>query len=467
VTTASHSLLPGAVAVELQPVKPTDAAAYLLQPLVNPPPAPWKTISDHLTGVTGHPRPVSALSEALNTPLALSLLRDVYGPTDPVDELLDASRFPTATDIDNHLLDHAIPAAYTPRPGHPTPRYTVATAHHTLRYLATQLTEQHTADLAWWHIPTWTPHHTRMIAVAVTNMFMNGLLFGLGLGLVFGPVVGLSAGLVFGLLSGLVGLFALSAGLRGIPFMPQRIARLTYRSTVQSLVFGLLSGLSGGLLAGLSAGLVFGLSAGLVSGLSVGPASGLAGVALRGLARHTEVDGSPLGPADVWRHDRNAGLVHLSVSGLVIGLLAVLTVRLVPGLASELTSRLSVVLSAVLTVGLVVGLAYTVSAKRVGTAVSSPGAAAIDTALATVQLRIRHKIPLRLITFLEDARSRHLLRTVGPVYQFRHATLQDRLAQPTTRKIVHHRYRQPPSTRSTHSSSQQSQLPLQPQKLHR
>jgi hypothetical protein len=29
---------------------------------------------------------------------------------------------------------------------------------------------------------------------------------------------------------------------------------------------------------------------------------------------------------------------------------------------------------------------------------------------------------------LEDARDRNVLRTVGPVYQFRHARLQDRLA---------------------------------------
>jgi hypothetical protein len=30
--------------------------------------------------------------------------------------------------------------------------------------------------------------------------------------------------------------------------------------------------------------------------------------------------------------------------------------------------------------------------------------------------------------FLEDARNRNVLRAVGPVYQFRHARLQDRLA---------------------------------------
>jgi hypothetical protein len=356
VAAARHRPLAGAVALELQPVTPTDAATYLLQPLVHPPSAPWETISDHLAEVADLRRRTSPLAQALTTPLLLSLLRDVYGPADPVDELLNISRFPTAADIENHLLDHAITAAYTSRPGHPQPRYTVATAHRTLRYLATQLTEHSTRDLAWWHIPTWTPHRARMIMAAVATLLANMLIFGLALGLVFGPILGLSAGLMFGLMS----YFGLSAGhWRGVPIMPRRITRLTYRSTMQmqSLVFGIVSGLSG-------------------------------------------------------------------------GLLAMLTVRLVPGLVSELASRLSVVLPVVLLVGLMLGLGTTVTAKRVGTAASSPGSAALDTALAAVRLSIRHKIPLRLIAFLEDARSRHLLRTVGPVYQFRHAKLQDRLVQP-------------------------------------
>jgi hypothetical protein len=38
-----------------------------------------------------------------------------------------------------------------------------------------------------------------------------------------------------------------------------------------------------------------------------------------------------------------------------------------------------------------------------------------------------------LMHFLEDARARHVLRTVGPVYQFRHARLQDRLADQYSR----------------------------------
>jgi RecA/RadA recombinase len=163
VAAAQHRPLAGAVAVELLPVQPTDAATYLLEPLVDPPPAPWQKIRDHLIGSTDH----SALSDALNTPLALTLLRDGYGPTDPVDELLDTKRFPTAADIETHLLDRAITAAYTPRPGHRSPRYSVDTAHRTLRYLATQLTEHGTRDLAWWHIPIWTTHRSRMIGGAV------------------------------------------------------------------------------------------------------------------------------------------------------------------------------------------------------------------------------------------------------------------------------------------------------------
>ena len=48
--------------------------------------------------------------------------------------------------------------------------------------------------------------------------------------------------------------------------------------------------------------------------------------------------------------------------------------------------------------------------------------------LAFVQLAASDRTPVRLMRFLEDARSRSVLRTVGPVYQFRHARLQDRLA---------------------------------------
>ncbi|MDF6066865.1 hypothetical protein H8R03_33815 [Streptomyces sp. JH010] len=54
---------------------------------------------------------------------------------------------------------------------------------------------------------------------------------------------------------------------------------------------------------------------------------------------------------------------------------------------------------------------------------------AIATALAAVQLSAKEGTPVRLMAFLEDARRRNLLRAVGPVYEFRHARLQERLAR--------------------------------------
>ena len=43
-------------------------------------------------------------------------------------------------------------------------------------------------------------------------------------------------------------------------------------------------------------------------------------------------------------------------------------------------------------------------------------------------LAFRHELPFRLMPFLDDAHRLGLLRTAGPVYQFRHAEFQDHLA---------------------------------------
>ncbi|MGI5488845.1 hypothetical protein [Microtetraspora malaysiensis] len=48
--------------------------------------------------------------------------------------------------------------------------------------------------------------------------------------------------------------------------------------------------------------------------------------------------------------------------------------------------------------------------------------------VAVVMLRGRGRIPLRLMSLLEDAHRVGLLRQLGPVYRFRHEKLQDRLA---------------------------------------
>jgi hypothetical protein len=64
---------------------------------------------------------------------------------------------------------------------------------------------------------------------------------------------------------------------------------------------------------------------------------------------------------------------------------------------------------------------------------------------------MRWRTPLRLVRFLEDARDRNVLRAVGPVYQFRHARLQDRLAEQAS--VV----AQNPGTHASQSDIQKSQ----------
>ncbi|MGH3868629.1 MAG: hypothetical protein ACRDQ4_21420 [Pseudonocardiaceae bacterium] len=89
------------------------------------------------------------------------------------------------------------------------------------------------------------------------------------------------------------------------------------------------------------------------------------------------------------------------------------------------------------------GLTFTIGSERsgfTGTLVSKLGLALTiglvigfmgafgERPLASAQLWRRGKAPALLLRFLEDARKRQVLRTVGQVYQFRHAQLQDRLA---------------------------------------
>jgi hypothetical protein len=70
--------------------------------------------------------------------------------------------------------------------------------------------------------------------------------------------------------------------------------------------------------------------------------------------------------------------------------------------------------------GLTMGLVYGITAS-----------ATWATTLAwRLQLqRSRHLPPVSLMSFLEDARDRDVLRTLGAFYQFRDTTLQDQLAR--------------------------------------
>ncbi|WP_018686912.1 hypothetical protein [Actinokineospora enzanensis] len=383
VETTARQILTGAVALELQSPSTSEAASYLRESLPDPPPHEWRRLLDALSSTANTP-----LHAALGTPLTITLLRDTYDtstdlPREAPDELLDTARFPTPRDVLHHLLDRAIDAAYTVRPGLPRPPCTPTTARRTLAFVARQLHSRGTRDLAWWDVPTWTP---RSVHVLVNTAFAAVLL---------GPAVGVAGGLVFGVTVGL------ATGLRTARGPAYDGGSLPAATGIgNGVTLGLLGGASGGFVGGSAVCLV----GSAIGGLTVGLLAGLA-------ASTAFVVALVSGPTRVPYpgHSRRGDLRYWLTFGSMGGLMGGLPV----GLTHYQATSLPVTLSISTMVGLAIGLMSSASWR---------------TAVAQVVLCVRYRIPLRLGRFLRDARRRHLLRTVGAVYQFRHATLQDRLA---------------------------------------
>ncbi|MCX4761619.1 hypothetical protein OG562_11635 [Streptomyces sp. NBC_01275] len=447
VLTAKKARLGGALALEIQAVRPADTAAYLLNRLPADPSPAWRALTGRLLDQPDEPvqpdrpdRPGSVLAAALANPLAVALLRDVYADDGPVDELLDAARFPTPTAVENHLLDHAVAAAYSPRPGLPRPRYSPETAERTLRFIAARLTQDGSRDLRWWHIPGWTGPGPRIIGVWLVATVVCGT-----------PGVLLAWSLYPTRQTAVLSCFAAiwggsdiarrhaalsvpqplsSAGRRDIFTRGTIWAGITqwlFVGTMLCLCIPLV--LSIPLLTddapplwfwyvvtlplGFSEVLVTGRGYQIVTGapvLSVG--SGRRYDSVR--ERHSSpavVDSRSVGPRDVWRH-------HIGLR-LFLGLLTGCALALYIGPILAWTQYP------------LVGAMFAVTAFLwTGAAAGLAGNLAVATALTAVQLHAEEGTPVRMMHFLEDARRRNLLRATGPVYQFRHARLQERLAVP-------------------------------------
>jgi hypothetical protein len=186
---SQHGVLHGAAAIELRALAPATAAGYLERVQLDPPPEGWRDLIRRIRA-----SPASPLTEALNNPLALTLIRDTYQSGDDARQLLDqcdtiqqrVSGEQAAGEITGHLLDRVLPAAYAPRPGQPPPRYDLQTAQNALAKIAARMNQDGTRDLPWWHIPRWVPRAPRIIVA--------GLLVGLAVGLVVGLMSGFLRG---------------------------------------------------------------------------------------------------------------------------------------------------------------------------------------------------------------------------------------------------------------------------------
>ncbi|WP_344534341.1 hypothetical protein [Streptomyces albiaxialis] len=430
--TGRRQRLSGAAALEIQPVCPEDASAYLMNPLPDPAPSGWQELNRRLLEEPG-----STVAGTLTSPLAIGLLRDVYTDAGaegrPVDELLDTARFPSTRSLQDHLLGQLVRAAYTPRPRRPRPRYSPETAERTLRYLATQVTRSQTDhELRWWHIPTWTERRPRMIAVGI----FTGVLYGVvGLFMLWTTAGPLWASLLAPL-CGIGGGFMAarhhadlsdrqplpSAGWRDI-FPPGAVALGVFvwllSGSTSWLAFHLLGDdplpawltFLAALPLGFSATLASGRGYKLVFGTLIGTGSGPGYDDLRdSLSRRPVTETRAVSPRDVWRH-------HIGLR-LILGLLTGVAIAVLVGSlgAHEYGFRDGVL------VGATAGLWASLLAGPVGNL-------GVATALTAVQLSVSEGTPVRLMSFFEDARRRNLLRASGPAYQFRHDWLRENLAR--------------------------------------
>jgi serine/threonine protein kinase len=449
VTAVGSGHLHGAAALELCPVRPHDAAEYLRRCQVSPLPQQWRQLTDHL-----REQPHSILAEALDSPLNLTLLRDAFPNPADLDQLLDPDRIRCREDVENLLLDRILSVAYRPEAAVRNDSYSVGPAHRALGYLATQMSLSGTRDLAWWRMHRWCSPVPRVLAAGVLGVLIMSIVGGFAFGpagqytvngatgTVFGVIYGASMGLVFGLLAGLVSEFRASrrahfnlafgslVGLAltlavgnqthyvlGIPAgiviggMAGRAAARVRITVGQSRWTTLLSSFDRmvGLAAGLFVGMAYGFTNGLVNGAAAGLISFFTFGLMVGVARPVARTEVPTDPESSWRRDLRRGLSF--------GLSCALPLGLALGTANGMAHGPVAGFIAGIGFGLTIGIGGFVGISDCW-----------RTSLMFLLLRRRGLFPVRGMSFLKDVQNRGILRPVGPLYQFRHARLQDRLA---------------------------------------
>ncbi|MEH0625280.1 NACHT domain-containing protein [Streptomyces stelliscabiei] len=142
-----------AAVVEALPVRGQDAVAYLESGTSPLHLDRWRPVFEELR--ESPPEPVAL---ALSNPLMLWLARRGYAQphTDPA-ELTDTTRLPTPASIEEHLLEHIVPAVFSPLPHapdrlHAPGAWDPVRARRHLAFLATFLADRHRTEFAWWQL---------------------------------------------------------------------------------------------------------------------------------------------------------------------------------------------------------------------------------------------------------------------------------------------------------------------------
>ncbi|QUQ72031.1 hypothetical protein [Kutzneria sp. CA-103260] len=430
-----------ALVLEIEPVGLVEARRFLCSA---GPSAPrrWRPV---LAAIRAEPD--VPLARALASPLMVALARKVYTPTatDPR-ELLDTARFASQAAVERHLLDSFVTAAYSQQPER---RYRLEQAREWLRFLACHLNGLDTRDLAWWELAKAVRPRTQ------------GLLAGLSSGLIAAAAGFVADGWIGAVAYGVGAGVAVGVGhVLGHTPRPSH-AELRFRGTAKRFVARFMVGFAVHFVLGCAFGLDYAIASvtGLVGGCT--------------LASHAwwsvPTDATKVSsPAITLRHERRAAVTFGVVLGVDFGFLAGLVYAFTPDLELDtiqavlagLGTATGIGILANLQYGRMAGVVYGVAAGVVSglTAASAYGGpitnkvalglaygvafastvgylAVLSRAWGVFQLHrswlaLRNRLPWRLTGFLVDAHRRGVLRQAGGVYQFRHARLQERLAEP-------------------------------------
>jgi hypothetical protein len=399
------SRLDNTAVIELRPIRPAAAAAYLLRGQAGSGYQRWETLAAHI-----RLNPDSVAAGALDNPLTLSLARDAYASRNPA-VLADTGKFATVEMIRAHLVDQALVTAY------PDERQRV----HATQWLAWIASHMGTnRDLLWWYIPTWVAGWQLRLAAGVCAWLCAGACTGLWLwfwtGIPGGFALGrgFGYGLGFGLAAGLVAGLLPRKGAGEPRTVVVRRPRWHELGRILQVEVGLVLACifaAGGLAFWANkqetATVAYALASVLILLVLSIPVMWLPFGFLRLWA--TPVANSPSAtPVGTYRSDRRASMIHALAVGLAAGLTPVVLVGLFGGWSTGLVFGL-----ALLAVGFLAGLAW----GRVPMVW-----------VAQVVLACQGRGGVHFLHLLEDAFDRQLLRQAGTVYQFRHAALQDHLA---------------------------------------
>lgn len=360
--------------------------------------------------------PGSPLARTLSSPLMIFLAGAQYRRGHDIDDVLGAGR----EEIEEHLIGRYIPAVYGPRPE----PWTAEQARRWLGNLAAILDRRSMRELAWWELrkerPAWFLPAMHAVLSGVTLALLGwGLLSQFAL-----PWTGFWTGLVIGAGAG--------AGFALTRQEAIRQTRLTLTVVPpgyvrRTIIHGIVVALLGGVVVWF-----------LYDGLLTVVVHALAFSGAFVLTRVVFVPAVPEevgGPVDLLRHDRRTVLYAFAagaLAGLPVGAVlgAAVRDRLSPFVRAGLGPD-AWLLSLQPWQQILLGAGWAMLLGAFGIGASSMAVSAWGRLLSVrCWLAPQGKIPWRLMTFLEDACERGVLRRSGPYYEFRHDRLFRNLLGP-------------------------------------